>query len=77
MKDGFIFYLCVDLRAVPTIPCRKAPLTGARVVVPSWCLVPGLAVGTSTLVPAGERRAPLWRSRAAGVAKKNENPQKI
>lgn len=55
VKYGFIFYLSVDLRAVPTILCRKGPLTGARVVVPSWCPVPGLAVGTSTLVPVGSK----------------------
>ena len=75
VKYGFTFYPCADLRAVPAIPCRKAPFTGARLEVPSSCPVLGPAAGSQTLVPAGEQKAPLWRSRAAGVEKKNENPQ--
>lgn len=74
-KYGFTFCRRADLPGLS--PREERPLSPGHGAVPSSRPVPGLAAGGRTPVPAGERKVPLWRRRAAGAEKKNENPQKI
>lgn len=59
VKYGLMFYPCADLRVVPTIPCCPC--------APSWRCVQGAGLWSWV----GERKAPLQRSRKAGVEKRN------